>query len=201
MALLGQLLRHWEVIGRRAGARRLGALVALLALTGCGEKSFAQAPSREYQIKAVLLYNLTQFVEWPKSAFTTNDVPFVIGILGVDPFGTLLEDAVRGESYNNRQIIVKHFEKMEEAKNCQMLFISSSERNTLPTLLPKLNGLPILTVADYEGFIRAGGMINIYKTLDNKIRLKINVTAAKANDLAVSAKLLRVSVIVRPEED
>ncbi len=46
----------------------------------------AAAPS-EYQVKAVFLFNFGQFVEWPKDAFDTPQAPFVIGILGDDPFG------------------------------------------------------------------------------------------------------------------
>ncbi|HEU4634127.1 MAG TPA: hypothetical protein VFS22_09095, partial [Flavisolibacter sp.] len=40
------------------------ALVILSVLT-LSVKAFTQTPPREYQVKAVFLYNFTQFVEWP----------------------------------------------------------------------------------------------------------------------------------------
>ncbi|MGH7971944.1 MAG: YfiR family protein, partial [Limisphaerales bacterium] len=65
--------------------------------------------SKEYQIKAVLLFNLTRFVDWPDSAFTAPDAPLVIGIVGRDPFGEALDEAVRGEEVNGHKIIIQRF--------------------------------------------------------------------------------------------
>src|SRR4051794_16733239 len=49
----------------------------------------------EYQVKAVFLFNFAQFVSWPLSQ--PADAPFVIGIVGDDPFGSYLDETVRGE--------------------------------------------------------------------------------------------------------
>jgi hypothetical protein len=60
-----------------------GALGLTVFLRGaCG----AEAPT-EYQVKAVFVYNFSRFVEWPPQSFTAPNEPFVIGILGSDPFG------------------------------------------------------------------------------------------------------------------
>ena len=48
----------------------------------------------EYKIKAVFLYNFAKFVEWPPNVFPDANTPFVIGVLGQDPFGSYLEDTV-----------------------------------------------------------------------------------------------------------
>lgn len=48
----------------------------------------------EYQVKAVFLFNFAQFVTWPSQP---ADAPLVIGILGDDPFGSYLDETVRGE--------------------------------------------------------------------------------------------------------
>ncbi|HVV02776.1 MAG TPA: YfiR family protein, partial [Puia sp.] len=55
----------------------------------------AQAPlSREYELKAIFLYNFAQFVEWPPAAFSNNEAPLVIGVIGKNPFGDRLKDIV-----------------------------------------------------------------------------------------------------------
>jgi len=66
----------------------------------------AEAPT-EYQVKAVFVYNFSRFVEWPPQAFTAPDEPFVIGILGGDPFGERLDEAVRGERIDQHPLPVK----------------------------------------------------------------------------------------------
>ncbi len=194
MAILIHRIRH-------AWWRCWLVLLVLLMSTVCTQHATAQTVSRETQLKAVLLYNLTQFVEWPGSAFSGSNAPLVIGILGQDAFGRILDDAVRGEKYNNRAIVVRRCQTVGEASGCQILFVSSSESTRLAEILPQLKGRAILTVGDFDGFVRAGGMVRFTKSSQDKIRLKINAEAAKAAELSVSGKLLRVADVIRPEQD
>src|SRR5258705_10422484 len=70
----------------------------------------AQRPATpEYQVKAAFLFNFTQFVEWPPSSFTSAQAPFVIGILGKDPFGTYLEEIISGERINGHPLVIEHY--------------------------------------------------------------------------------------------
>src|SRR4051812_28059903 len=90
---------------RRDAARGLWCRLALLALAGVMLPIVsAQPAARESQIKAVFLYNFVRFVDWPPSAFPDAQSPLVIGVLGEDPFGTALDDAIRGESVNGRPL-------------------------------------------------------------------------------------------------
>jgi hypothetical protein len=171
-------------------------LVIAVLLLARGVASPAQTPtSREYQLKAVFLFNFAQFVEWPRAAFPEAKTPLVIGVLGEDPFGAFLDDTVRGEKVNNRPLAVHRFRRVDEIKTCHVLFISRSERERLGQILPSLKGRNILTVGDAEDFAGRGGMIR-FVTEKNKIRLKINVDAAKTADLTISSKLLRPAEIV-----
>src|SRR5256885_282744 len=54
----------------------------------------AQSAIPEYRVKATFLFQFTQFVDWPRNAFSNQQTPLVIGILGEDPFGTFLDDTV-----------------------------------------------------------------------------------------------------------
>ena len=171
----------------RAIALCLGSLVLSLRVAGAE----AAAPlSREYQIKAVFLFNFPEFVEWPPRSFASPESPLVIGILGHDPFGAYLRNMVQGESVNHRPLAVLECHTLEEAASCQVLFISRSEEGRLPEILRGLKGRYILTVSDADAFDLAGGMIR-FATENNKTRLKINLEAAQAADLTISSKLLR----------
>lgn len=158
----------------------------------------AKAPAAalsEYQIKAVFLYNFAQFVDWPPRAFSSEQAPVVIGVLGEDPFGASLDEAVRGETVNGRPLVVQRFRRVEDVDGCHVLFVSRSESGQLGHILASLRGRSILTVSDAEGFTEMAGMIR-FVTENNKIRLRINVDAARAADLTISSKLLRPAQIV-----
>ena len=153
----------------------------------------AAAPS-EYQVKAVFLFNFTQFVEWPAESFPGPDAPFVIGVLGKDPFGSQLDEVVRGESVNKRPLVVERYRTVDEIHHCNILFIGSSELGSLPQILMALKGRSILTVSD-DAAAERGVMIRLV-TESNRIRLRIDVSAARAGNLTISSKLLRPAEIV-----
>ncbi|MBA4056737.1 MAG: DUF4154 domain-containing protein, partial [Marivirga sp.] len=83
---------------------------------------------KEYQIKAVFLFNFTQFVEWPVVAFADQDAPFLIGVVGHDPFGSYLDEAVRGEKIMGHPFVIRRFQSLDEVESCHILFISESDK-------------------------------------------------------------------------
>jgi hypothetical protein len=178
-------------------AARLG--LVLLALFSAGvNETFAQAAAaREYQLKAVFLLNFAQFVDWPAPAFADAESPLVIGVLGDNPFDFHLEAAVRGEAAHGRPIVVNRYRRVEEVAVCHVLFISRSETSRLEQILAVLKGRPVLTVGEADAFARSGGMIR-FVTDNNRIRLSINVAAARTAELTISSKLLRPAEIVAP---
>ena len=166
-----------------------------------GPDSLAQTePTREYQVKAVLLFNFAQFVDWPTQAFGAAQTPLVIGVLGKDPFGAYLDATVRGETVNRRPLAVQRYRQVAEIKTCHVLFISRSEAERLEQILAGLKGRNILTVGDAEGFAGRGGMIR-FITEKNRTRLRINLDAVKAANLTISSKLLRSADIIAPGKD
>jgi hypothetical protein len=217
MALLIQRSKPWShVIGAtlRRGAppgwhplqryRRLGYALLILGSTLCavlcsGLAAPADIPvAREYQVKAIFLYNFVQFVTWPAAAFADAHTPITIGILGDDPFGPFLEDAVRGEVVDGRLLAIKRFKRLEEVIDSHLLFVSKPETGRLSQILAVVQGRSILTVGETAAFARQGGIIN-FITVDNKVRYEINLDAAKRVHLDISSKLLRLAKIVDSE--
>jgi len=192
MALLGHSpavssSRRWPALVRRV----LCGSTLLLGLIAEGQTD----ARREYQVKAVFLFNFARFVEWPGTAFLAPGDPFVIGILGTDPFGPELESVVRGESVGTHPIQIARFRRVSDIQRCQILFISESESNRLEAVLRDLAGRPILTVGETENYALRGVMIRF--TPDRgRIRLRINLQSARDAGLQISSKLLRPAEIV-----
>ena len=153
----------------------------------------------EYELKAVLLFNLARFVDWPPSAFNKPDEPIIIGVLGHDPFGRALDEVVRGETINGHPVYAERYQSVKAAMRCQILFLSSSEQGRLRHDLAATQARPILTVGEQEGFLREGGIIRLYVNSEQKVRLQLNIEAAKTHSITISSKLLRVAEV--PRED
>jgi hypothetical protein len=162
----------------------------------------AQPTARESDVKATLLFNLCNFVEWPAISLSNTNVPFVLAILGVDPFGNFLDELVKNERVYQKTIAVRRFRRVEEALDAQVLFISKSEQSRLQTILSVLKDRPILTVSDISGgaFSRLGGMIELI-TQKRTVQIHVNLDQARAAGLTLNAKLLQVAEIVHSERN
>jgi hypothetical protein len=171
--------------------------LSCLVLLWSGVDLFGQV-SREYDVKAVFCLNFAQFVEWPTEAFPDSRTPITIGILGEDPFKRSIDTVVRNETVRNRPVVVQRYQQLGEIETCHILFISASEAQHLPKILQHMRGRPVLTVSEIDGFADRGGMIALY-TSSQKVRLRINNKAARAANLTISSKLLRLADIVSTE--
>src|SRR4051812_19392677 len=167
-----------------------GVILALLLGMSNGR---AQAPPTEYQLKAAFLYHFAQFVEWPREVFNVPATPFVIGILGDNPFDDELAKAVTGKSINEHPLVVKEIKTAAEAAtNCHILFICSSEKKRLPAIVAELHDARVLTVGEMPRFTETGGMIN-FVLEGTKIRFQVNAPAATTAGLKISAKLMSLA--------
>jgi hypothetical protein len=158
----------------------------------------AQSPS-EYQVKAVFLYYFAKFVEWPPDASANTRAPIVLGIFDEGPFGSMLEETISGKTVNGRALVIRRFKWEEDAKGCHIVFIGSSGRKHLRSILAKLKAAGVLTVGETEGFTQMGGVISFFLE-DNKVHFEVNVDAAERARLKISSKLLLVAKVVRDEQ-
>ena len=184
--------------------RRLRLIVAVLlclsTTAGINAQSSDSAGSSEYLIKAGFIYNFAQLVQWPPTAFSQADSPIVIGILGTDPFGELIDRVVQNKKLDGRNLIVRRLKRGASLKDCQILFVGSSEAAHLDEILQSTKTLPILTIGEMPGFAMRGGIINL--TVEgNKIRFEVNIEAAKQANLNISSRLLALARIVPQSAD
>lgn len=179
---------------------KMAVVVFILLLANGLDGSGQTAPFPEYQVKAVFLFNFGQFVVWPTQVLPDVQTPLIIGVLGDDPFGAYLDEAVQGEALQNHPVVVQRYRRAVDIETCHILFISRTETDQLEQILTTLQDRHILTVSDITRFTRRGGMIR-FLTQQNKIRLQINVEAAKTAGLTISSKLLKLAQIVGSGED
>ena len=161
-----------------------------------GSKDTRQGSFDEYQVKAVFLYNLTNFVTWPADAFESTDSSFKICILGADPFADFLDKLVENEKVNGKKIVVKQSPDIKDICGCQILFAASATKEHLWEIFSAVENCNVLTVGDMEGFAEFGGVINLIRR-ENRVHIEINMASAKKAGLVISSKLLKLAEIIK----
>lgn len=172
-------------------------LLAAAAPLPAGEPAAAvSSPYEEYEVKAAMLYNFAKFIDWPAAALGEAGAPFVIGILGSDPFGARLDAVLRDKAVNGHPIAVRRFALPADVRNCQVLFVSAPDQERVRHILQGFRRAPVLTVGEGGRFADSGGVISFILD-DRRVRFEINVDAASRAGLLVSSKLLRLATVRR----
>src|SRR5712692_1772336 len=155
----------------------------------------AQETASDFRVKAAYVLNFLRFIQWPDDAFSDTKAPVVIGIVGEDPFGNQLSQVIFGKTVQGHDLVIRRYKAGEDLRGSHVLFISASEKKRLPQILASLRGSSVLTVAEMDRFLEAGGVIQ-FTFENNHIRFAINVDAADRARLKVSSKLLSVAQYV-----
>jgi len=158
---------------------------------------------RDLQVKAAMLVKIPTFVTFAEDAFEAPDSPIVLGVIGRDPFGRLLERTCEGQTAQGRAFEVRRFDSTdryealrERLTACHVLWIAESEQPRLALLLRSLENAHLLTIAEFEGAAEASVMIELHHKPGGKVGFRINRSAAERNGLRLAAQLLKLSEIV-----
>jgi hypothetical protein len=161
----------------------LGTLVPLPPCARAGEVP------QEYQVKARYLLNIPLYSELPPHAMKGEG--YSVCLIGETPLASVLE-ATRSKMLGSRPLAIRTVEEVGQLERCQVLFIASSERYRLQTLLPEAQRRGILTVSDMRNFTRLGGIIGL-QTVDNRIVFDLNLSAAGKAAISFSSHLLKLA--------
>ena len=178
------------LLSTRAVGDALLVMAAVLFTVAAGAQ-----PSLEDAVKANFLYKFAPFVEWPPGAFASPSAPFLLCIAGADPFGSLLDNAVRGVKVGEHPVEIRRLPAITGDAGCHLLFIPRAAAAASDDAMAKLAGKPVLTVAD-DGAGPSPAILR-FVIRDGHVRFSIDLAAAEANKLTLSSKLLALAVSVR----
>ncbi len=171
-------------------------LICLALIVWSGGALSAAEGGFEYRVKATFLFNFAKFVTWPAAAQGAAGAPTVVGILGQDPFGAVLDQTLAGQSVGGHPFQIRRLTSQDALTGCHLLFISRSEKDRLASLLPSLRDHPVLTVGETDGFCQQGGLVN-FAVVEGKVKIEINPVECEKSGLKVSSKLLSVAKVVQ----
>jgi len=175
-----------------------GLVLVITAWVLAGSTLGARAQSsfdREYLIKAAFLYNFLKFVEWPAEVLPEGTGTITVCLVGEDPFGEALE-SIKGKTVKNKDLVIRRGQALQSLGACQLLFVSSSEKNRLPEIIGAVKGRAVLTVGELEGFTQRGGIVR-FLIESNNVRFEINPDVAERMGLKISSRLLNLAKVVK----
>ena len=152
-------------------------------------------PVQESRLKAGFLYNFTRFVEWPADMFQSADAPFTICIAEEDPFGSLLEEALRQTKTTGRALVPLRLRANDEPRGCHVLFIGEGHGWQLDKMKARIGNGGVLTVGESKDFAARGGVVGMV-TAEERVRLEINLTVATRARLTISSRLLSMAHVI-----
>lgn len=168
-------------------------LLVLAVLLCCGRPCAFAAEEVEYKVKAAFLLNFAKFITWPTTAKPVDS--FVLCIVGDDPFGAALS-GIEAKEVGGKKVQLRYPDASgNELGQCRMVFVSRSEQKQVTRLIGLLEGTPIVSVSDIEGFVDSGGLFE-FKDQGGRLTFVINNSKAKKQGISISSSLLNLAVEV-----
>ena len=153
------------------------------------------AQPSEDAVKAAFIPKFARYVQWPVAALPGPRQPFVLCVIGRDPFGPLLDRAAANEQIEGRAVLVRRHSAPAGAGGCHLAFVRGSSPQDTSRMLLALRSQPVLTITDS----RAGpqrGMIH-FTVSGGRVRFFIDEAEAATRGLSISSRLLALALGVR----
>ncbi|HEX3919264.1 MAG TPA: YfiR family protein [Caulobacteraceae bacterium] len=166
--------------------------LAALVLAVAADQARAGTPIDAAE--ATDLARFAPFVDWPASAFASATSSFRLCILGDDPFGPALDQAVSGQQVQAHPMEVRRLQTADGVGACHILYVRSPRPADIAEAMTQLRGAPVLVVTD-EASAPLGAIRFVVR--EGRVRFIIDAAAATAAGVHISSKLL--SLAVRPE--
>ena len=158
----------------------------------------SNSQSQEFVLKSHFVDKFIYFINWPttnQNNISKDSVFFNIKVIGENSFDDSLETVFRNKKIKNKKIKIHYIDNLEEITNCDILFISSSKRDSINHIVAYTKGKSILLIGDSEGFASEGVHLNFFLK-KGQIRFEINPEAIRDSNLEMDYKLLKLGEIV-----
>jgi hypothetical protein len=149
----------------------------------------AQSQEKNY---ATLILNFSRGIVWPSGNSEGN---FVIGVFEYPPLATELILATSNIKINNRKIVVKEFNSIDEVQGCNILFVPAFKAKALTNILTEVGSEPVLIVTNKFDLARRGSGVN-FTLVDGKLKYEINSKSIEARGLKISAGIKGMGIEV-----
>lgn len=145
--------------------------------------------SQDEKFKALYLYNITKFIEWP-----TQAGPFIIKVLGESPVSTIYKAEFGQRTVNAQSVEIISSGSVAELNNAQIIYIPASHSASIPAVIAKVAGRPVLVITDLPGSTSKGASISFVS--NGKLNIQISRRNIESHGLKVNTQLIELGIDV-----
>ncbi len=164
-------------------------LMALLASAAGGRVS-AQ-PSSPQGVKAAFVFNVLNFVEWPAPSLPAGPAPLRVALLA-SAAQPEFAAALHGKVVRGHPLTVETFDSIERIDSQHVVFITADQMVQIRPLLKRVNGRPVLTIAEQNPADPIESVMAI-GVLQAKLAFGVNLDVADSIGLQVNPNLLKLA--------
>jgi hypothetical protein len=139
-----------------------------------------EKPADPYLVKAAALYKITGYVKWAEPLFRSKDAPLTVAVFGSDPFGPLLDSALKGKKIGTHPLELARIPALENWRE-------------------QCKGRSVLLLGDSLAAAEHGAGIALYIE-KSKLRIAVNIDALRAAGVEVSSELLKLAKVIGHKE-
>jgi hypothetical protein len=172
-----------------AGRVRLATLLTSVLVAGgvlCARPTAQSLP--EPVVKANLLFNFAYFAKWPAEVLDAKAPIVFCSIAG--PVADALDIRISGKTIKQHPLSVLRITLDGPFRTCAVLYVGKIDSKKVKALLTTLQTGPILSVADSEAFLSAGGMVYLSETTEGRPSFTVNLGAATRAGLSLDSQML-----------
>lgn len=141
-------------------------------------------------LQAAFLYNFALFTDWP----SLPENAFIFCVLADDQLLEALA-SIKSKQVKDRPIVVRKIDSSKQIRNCQILFVGTSEHQSMKDITQQIGTDPVLVVSEEDSDALPEAII-LLSEQQNRISFKINRTEASKRSITFSSKLLRLATQV-----
>ncbi|MFZ0636056.1 MAG: YfiR family protein [Candidatus Acidiferrales bacterium] len=186
---------YWRNIFHRFRYAGRGVVAILCGtLITCPITRAQEDPMSGLQAEAEFVVNFIRFVDWPPGTLKDEHAPIFLCLAGGSAFGRELIETTHGKTFGGRAIEIRPYKHAEDAKHCQVLFISTEAGKKVTELLAEVQNANILTIGETDDFRQQGGILEI-AAAGPVIHYHLNVEASVHAHLKISSQFLQLTEV------
>lgn len=184
----------------------LAGCALLAAAPGAAQEPVLRTGSAAH-VEAAYLVNFLRFCEWPATAAGDPGTPLVISVVGSERAAKVVKDVVEAAGpIAGRAVLVHRVDyrgqrdrtaraqrqALHRLRASHLVFVDRSAAQEMEGVVRDLLGLPVLTVGNMDGFLEAGGMLELVPAGRNIVFAAAPGAIQRAG-LVLSAKVLKLA--------
>ena len=169
-----------------------GRLLLLALLPALASVALPGGKDAEDQLKSATLLAFLQNAHWADEL--PANAPLTVGVAGREDFLRRLQNSVDGKSVNGHVLKTLALNAPVDPRCCQVMYFATDKPAEIKPVLESFRPAHVLTIGETEGFLEAGGAVNLF-FVDGHMAFEVSLGALQRAGVEISSKLLRFGQI------